>query len=61
MHWSKKDKVTGAVVVGNVPRRDEVNFVPKAEPLENIASGAFLPSCHFHEVLRWEKLTSQKL
>lgn len=30
MHWSKKDKVTGAVVVGNVPSRDEVNFFPEA-------------------------------
>lgn len=30
MYWSKKDKVTGAVVVGRVPSRDEVSFFPEA-------------------------------
>ena len=59
MPWSKKDKVAGAVVVGNVPSRDEVN-VPKAEPLVTLPVGHFFfPP--FHEMLRWEKLTSQKL
>lgn len=60
MHWSEKDKVARALVAGNVLSRDKVNFFPKAEPLENISSGAFL-FFPFHEVLKWKKPTSQKL